>query len=181
MNSKDPSYCFFFFFTSFLGQLLGISELFDSRKYYSVFFFPPWIPQAKAWFSQSLWKFMSGLLRHLPSTVLVGAGVQSLLWDRSLCTSLILLLELWFVPVDAVSRSHIVKQWSQNWKKDWCGFSPPILHSAVISPDFLASVACLVSSCATSALDFCFVWSSEELERSVCSCIAVRIFQSIFT
>lgn len=34
------------------------------------FFFFPWIPQASAWFSQSFWKFVSGLLHDLPRPVL---------------------------------------------------------------------------------------------------------------
>lgn len=59
----------YLFLASFLVQLLGISELFDSEKYYSVFLFSL-IPQASPWFSQGFWKFMSGLLHDLPSPVL---------------------------------------------------------------------------------------------------------------
>lgn len=56
----------------------------------------------------------------------VGAEAQGLDWDCSLCACLILPLVLWFMPVGAVSRRHIAKQWTHNWKKDWCGFFLPI-------------------------------------------------------
>ena len=38
---------------------------------------------------------------------------------------LILPLVLWFMPVGAVSRRHIAKQWTQNWKKDGVVFFSP--------------------------------------------------------
>lgn len=62
----------------------------------------------------------------------VGAGAQSLARECSLCASLVLLLGLRFAPVAAVSRSHIVQQWTQNWKEDWCGFFSPNTPSCIL-------------------------------------------------
>lgn len=88
-TQKDPSlFIYLFIFSIFLVQLLGISELFDSEKYYSFFLFS-WIPQASPWFSQSFWKFMSGLLHDLPSPVL---------WElkHGARTEIVLCMLVWF-------------------------------------------------------------------------------------
>lgn len=90
MNSKDPSY-YFFFFTSFLGQLLGISELFDSRKYYSVlfFFFPHEFHRLKLGFhkvSESLWVGFCAIFQAL------------FLWELEckVCSEIVLCVLVWF-------------------------------------------------------------------------------------
>lgn len=57
-------------------------------------------------------------------TLFCGSCSTRSAWYCSLCVSLILLLVLWFVPVDTVSKRHIVTQWTQSWKKDWCGCPP---------------------------------------------------------
>lgn len=160
MNSEDPSYfiIFFFFGSSFLGQLLGISELFNSRKYYWVWFFFFFFHEFHRLtfgfhkVSASLWVgfcsifqalFLWELEHKAWSEIVLCALVWFCFWCSGLC--------LWMQSAEVTLLNNEFRI-----ERKICVVSfPPSCILWLFLRIFWQVLS--VSRCATSAVDFCFV------------------------